>query len=232
MLQLDRLVLGYQGWRLACDLSVPEGMICGLIGPSGAGKSTLLAAIAGFERPVSGRILWKGEDLAPLPPGSRPVSILFQDQNLFPHLTVERNLALAIDPKLRLSAADPGRIAGVLDRVGLGGFGDRMPGTLSGGQQARAALARVLLRPRPILLLDEPFAALGPALRKEMLDLVREVADETGALVLMVTHDPQDALALGGDTAFVAEGIVQAPVPTAQLLANPPPAVQDYLGRK
>ena len=83
-----------------------------------------------------------------------------------------------------------------------------------------------------MLLLDEPFAALGPALRAEMLDLVREVADETGALVLMVTHDPQDALALDGDTAFVAEGVVHPPVPTVELLADPPPAAQDYLGRK
>lgn len=231
MLQLDRLVLGYQGWRLACDLSVPEGMICGLIGPSGAGKSTLLAAIAGFERPVSGRILWKGEDLAPLPPGSRPVSILFQDQNLFPHLTVERNLALAIDPKLRLSAADPGRIAGVLDRVGLGGFGDRMPGTLSGGQQARAALARVLLRPRPILLLDEPFGALGPALRRGMLDLVREIATETGATTLIVSHDPEDLRRTAPVSILVAEGVAGPPHATEALLDDPPPALRDYLGK-
>ena len=103
-------------------------------------------------------------------------------------------------------------------------------GELSGGQASRAALARALLRARPILLLDEPFAALGPALRAEMLALVRDVADATGALVLMVTHDPQDARALGGMTVFVAEGVAHTPVGTAMLLDNPTPALRDYLG--
>jgi thiamine transport system ATP-binding protein len=103
---------------------------------------------------------------------------------------------------------------------------------LSGGQASRAALARALLRARPVLLLDEPFAALGPALRAEMLGLVRDLADETGALVLMVTHDPQDALALGGQLAFVSDGTVQPPMDAQALLADPPADVQDYLGRK
>ena len=129
-------------------------------------------------------------------------------------------------------AVFPGCFDEALSRVGLSGLGPRRPAQLSGGQASRAALARALLRARPILLLDEPFAALGPALRSEMLELVREVADETGALTLMVTHAPEDALALGGDTAFVAEGIVHPPVPTHDLLAQPTPAVQAYLGRK
>ena len=124
------------------------------------------------------------------------------------------------------------RIAQALDRVGLPDLGARRPGQLSGGQASRASLARALLRARPILLLDEPFAALGPALRDEMLALVQEVVSETGALVLMVTHDPDDALALGGMTAFVSGGIVHPPVMTAELLANPPPDVQAYLRRK
>ena len=117
-------------------------------------------------------------------------------------------------------------------RVGLSGLGTRRPAQLSGGQASRAALARALLRARPILLLDEPFAALGPAQRREMLSLVREVAEATGALVLMVTHDPEDARALQGSTAFVADGVVHPPVETEALLAAPPAALQDYLGRK
>ncbi|RYI14856.1 MAG: ATP-binding cassette domain-containing protein, partial [Acetobacteraceae bacterium] len=159
-------------------------------------------------------------------------TILFQDQNLFPHLTVARNLGLGLRPDLRLSPQDDARIETALARVGLEGLGPRRPAQLSGGQAGRAALARVLLRARPILLLDEPFAALGPALRAEMLRLVREVAQETDALVMMVTHDPQDALALDGLTAFISGGMVQPPVPTAELLANPPQDVQEYLGRK
>jgi thiamine transport system ATP-binding protein len=110
------------------------------------------------------------------------------------------------------------------------GLGARKPGQLSGGQQGRAALARALLRARPLLLLDEPFAALGPALKAEMLALVREVAEETGATVLMVTHDPQDARRFADVTMLVAEGRVDAPRETAALFADPPRALSAYLG--
>jgi thiamine transport system ATP-binding protein len=232
VLQLDRLTYVQGDFRLAADWSAPAASRIAVMGPSGAGKSTLLSMIAGFLAPTSGRVIWTGTDLTSVPPGERPVTILFQDQNLFPHLTVTQNLGLGLRPDLRLSPAELARIDTALARVGLSGLGSRRPAQLSGGQASRAALARALLRARPILLLDEPFAALGPALRSDMLDLVREVADETKALVLMVTHDPQDALALGGMTAFVVKGIVQPPVPTSDLLANPPPDVQDYLGRK
>ena len=232
MLHLDGLTYTQDGFRLIANWSATAASRIAVMGPSGAGKSTLLSMIAGFLAPTAGRVLWQGQDLAAIPPGERPVTILFQDQNLFPHLTVAQNLGLGLRPDLRLSPADLARIDTALARVGLSGLGSRRPAQLSGGQASRAALARALLRARPILLLDEPFAALGPALRIDMLDLVREVADETKALVLMVTHDPQDALALGGMTAFVANGIVQPPVLTSDLLANPPPDVQDYLGRK
>ena len=232
MLQLDHLILTQGSFRLSADWSVDAGRRITLMGPSGAGKSTLLSAIAGFLQPSSGHVRWRGQDLAPLQPGERPVTILFQDQNLFPHLTIAQNLGLGLRSDLRLSDAERRRTDDALDRVGLEGMGARRPAQLSGGQASRAALARALLRARPILLLDEPFAALGPALRAEMLALVTEVADETGALVLMVTHDPRDALALGGSTAFVADGVVHPPVPTARLLENPTGAVQDYLGRK
>lgn len=201
-----------------------------VIGPSGAGKSTLLMALAGFV-PHGGRILWQGGDIGALPPGDRPLSILFQDQNLFPHLSVAQNLGLGLSPRLRLTPADHRRIAATLERVGLDGLGARKPGQLSGGQMGRAALARALLRARPILLLDEPFAALGPALKAEMLDLVAETATETGATVLMVTHDPADAQRFAGRTVLVADGIAQGPQPTAELFANPPPALQAYLGK-
>ena len=232
MLQLDRLTYAQGDFRLTADWSAEPGARVAVMGPSGAGKSTLLSMIAGFLTSSSGRVLWQGQDLATIPAGERPVTILFQDQNLFPHLTVAQNLGLGIRPDLRLSPADQSRVEDALTRIGLPGLGPRRPAQLSGGQASRAALARALLRARPILLLDEPFAALGPALRQEMLALVREVADATGALVLMVTHDPQDALALGGDTAFVANGVVHPPVPTAKMLADPPPDVQAYLGRK
>lgn len=231
MLTLDRLVLTQGDFRLTADLSVALGTICALIGPSGAGKSTLLSAIAGFFTPESGRILWQGQNLAPLPPGKRPLSILFQDQNLFPHLTVHQNLGLGLRPDLKLSVAEQGRIDAALTRTGLEGLGSRKPGALSGGQQSRVALARALLRARPLLLLDEPFAALGPALKAEMLDLVSTIAADTATTVLMVSHDPADARRIAPMTILVAEGQALPPVPTVALLDNPPPTLAAYLGK-
>lgn len=230
-LELQGVVLALEGFRLAADLSVPKGATVAVIGPSGAGKSTLISAVAGFFPPVEGRVLWEGVDIGVLPPGKRPLTVLFQDQNLFPHLTVAQNLGLGLSPRLRLTPADRDRIAAALERVGLAGLGKRRPGELSGGQASRAALARALLRARPMLLLDEPFAALGPGLKAEMLDLVAEVAGETGATVLMVTHDPTDARRIAPLTLLVAEGVAHAPVLTGPLLDNPPPALAAYLGR-
>ena len=230
MLTLDALVLQQDDFCLTADWSVAAGERVALIGPSGAGKSTLLMALAGFLAPAQGRILWQGSDLAAVAPGDRPLTILFQDQNLFPHLTLAQNLGLGLSPTLRLTKAQAAQIETALERVGLAGMGERKPGQLSGGQQGRAALARALLRARPVLLLDEPFAALGPALKAEMLDLLDEVATATGAAVLMVTHDPSDAKYFAGKTVLVADGVAQAPVLTAELFANPPQALKDYLG--
>ncbi|MBK5945297.1 thiamine ABC transporter ATP-binding protein [Rhodobacter veldkampii DSM 11550] len=230
MLTLEALTIVQDDFRLEADFSLPRGARVAVIGPSGSGKSTLLGAIAGFVPLTSGRVLWEGADLAPLPPGQRPLSILFQDQNLFPHLTVDQNLGLGISPSLRLTAADRARIAEALDRMGLEGLGARKPAQLSGGQQSRVALARALLRARPLLLLDEPFAALGPALKAEMLEVLSEIAGEQGTTVLMVSHDPADALAFAPLSVLVADGRAHPPQPTAPLLANPPPALAAYLG--
>lgn len=230
MLTLEGLRIAQSDWTLLADLTVPRGARVAVIGPSGAGKSTLLNAIAGFVAPAAGRILWDGTDLTGLPPCDRPVSILFQDQNLFPHLTLAQNLGLGLSPGLRLDPADRARIDTALDEVGLSGLGGRKPAQLSGGQQGRAALARALLRARPLLLLDEPFAALGPALKAEMLALVARIAGRTGATVLMVTHDPDDARDFSDATIVVDEGRAAAPVPTADLFARPTAALRRYLG--
>ncbi|GIX14939.1 MAG: hypothetical protein KatS3mg118_2898 [Paracoccaceae bacterium] len=176
MIRLDDLVLQVGGFRLAAACGFPAGTITALIGPSGAGKSTLLAALAGFLAPMRGRIVIAGRDMAGVPPALRPVSILFQDHNLFPHLTALQNAGLGISPDLRLSAAQRAEAEAALAAMGLAGLEGRRPAQLSGGQRQRVALARALLRRRPVLLLDEPFAGLGPGLRKEMLDLVASVA--------------------------------------------------------
>jgi thiamine transport system ATP-binding protein len=230
MLRLDRLELQVGGFRLSADLEVPRGASVAVMGPSGGGKSTLLAAIAGFLEPAWGLILWEGRDLGPLPPGQRPVSVLFQDNNLFPHLTALQNVALGIRPSLHPRPEEQARAEAALTRVGLGGLGDRRPAQLSGGQQGRAALARLLVQDRPVVLMDEPFAALGPALKAEMLELTREVLGGRGATLLMVTHDPEDARAIAESVIVVAEGRAAPPVPTEALLADPPPALRAYLG--
>lgn len=228
MLQLDELCLIQDGFEMRADWTVGRGEKIAIIGPSGAGKSTLMMGIAGFIAAQSGRILWDGVDLAAQAAGTRPMTILFQDHNLFAHLSVADNLGLGLSPRLRLTADQRDQIAVVLRRVGLDGLGQRKPGDLSGGQQSRVALARALLRAQPILLLDEPFSALGPAMRHEMLDLTAELAQ--GASVLMVTHDPRDAQRFADRVVFVTDGYAHPPVNTAELFANPPRDLRAYLG--
>jgi thiamine transport system ATP-binding protein len=228
-LELRGLSLRQGDFILTADLALPDAGIVAVMGPSGAGKSTLLAAIAGFLAPERGQVLWDGRDITRLSPGERPVSILFQDQNLFPHLTVAQNAGLAIAPRLRLAPPDRVRVKDMLGLLGIADHADRKPGDLSGGQAARAALARVLLADRPVILMDEPFAALGPGLRAEMLDLTRQMT--AGRLSLMVTHQPQDARAVADQMVLVEEGQLTGLLPVASLDA-PSPALVRYLGEQ
>lgn len=230
MLQLENLEIVYDDWRLTADFALERGSATALIGASGSGKSTLISAIAGFIAPASGRILWEGRDLTALAPGARPITLVFQEHNLFAHLTAAQNVGLGLRPDLRLGRAGWGRVEAALATVGLAGLGPRRPAALSGGERSRVALARALLRDRPLLILDEPFAALGPALRDEMLDLVDRIRTEQGATLLMVTHQPQDALRIAPETVVIDAGRALPPAPTAALLADPPPALAAYLG--
>lgn len=231
MLRLETVSLRLGAFTLQADFDLPEGTRATIIGASGSGKSTLLDIIAGFRRPDRGHLFWQGRKITGLAPHERPVAILFQDTNLFPHLDVMRNLLLALRPASgRAGAGDRERVSEVLARVGLAGFEHRRLAEMSGGQQSRAALARVLLQDRPVLLLDEPFAALGPALKSEMLDLVGEVASALGLTVMLVTHDPGDARRFAPQTLLVEGGLVHAPQPTGPLLDNPPAGLRDYLG--
>ncbi len=230
MLTLEGLNIRQGAFELSADIHIQDGARVAIIGPSGAGKSTLLSAIAGFLPLHHGRILWDGQDIGALSPGQRPLSMVFQEANLFPHLNIAQNVGLGLRPDLKLSSAQHERIAQALEVVGLGGMEVRKPAQLSGGQQSRAALARVLVQDRPLVLLDEPFAALGPALKAEMLDLVSELLDRTGATLLMVSHDPQDARRITSQTVLVAEGQATGPHDTGALLDDPPAALREYLG--
>lgn len=229
--ELDRVRFRYEDMDMVFDLAVPAGRLIALIGPSGAGKTTILNLIAGFEEALSGAIRIGGRDVTRLAAAERPVTMVFQDHNLFAHLDVATNVGLGISPALRLDRADRERVSAALARVGLEGFAGRLPGQLSGGERQRVAIARCLVRDRPVLLLDEPFAALGPALRREMLDLIADIHAERGMTVLLVTHQPEDARRIATHTALVHAGRILAVKPTGELLATTAiPELEEYLG--
>lgn len=192
MIRLDNVFLADDTLPIAFDLQVLAGERIAIVGPSGAGKSTLLNLIAGFVLPTRGEVWLNGENHTQSAPYERPVSMLFQENNLFPHLTVQQNLALGLKTSLKLTALEQDQIEQVADAVGLTSFLSRLPNSLSGGQKQRVALARCLLRDKPILLLDEPFSALDPELRMEMLNLIDELCHSKNLTLLLVTHQPSE----------------------------------------
>jgi len=217
--------------RLAFDCAVPAGAAVAVAGPSGAGKSTLFNVIAGFETPRTGRVELLGKDMAGREPAERPVSVVFQDNNLFAHLSIADNVGLGIDPGLKLDSAARQSVFSALSRVGLGGYERRLPGSLSGGERQRVALARALVRRRPILLLDEPFAALDPAMRGEMADLLAELRAETKSTMLFITHQPEDIRRLADRVMFIEEGAIVLDEPVRDFLSRrEPPGVAKFLG--
>ncbi|BCH22643.1 thiamine ABC transporter ATP-binding protein [Mesorhizobium sp. L-8-3] len=229
---LDDISFSYGETSLHFDVGLPRGAFAAVMGPSGSGKSTLLNLIAGFETPASGRIVIDGHDVTGLPPSARPVSMVFQENNLFAHLSVEANVGLGLSPSLRLSAENRATIAQALERTGLAGKGKRLPRQLSGGERQRVALARVLVRDRPVLLLDEPFASLGPALREEMLDLLMALHAERRPTVLLVTHHPGDSERIAERVVFVEDGKIAAAGTTAEFFADSgPEAFLRYIGQ-
>ncbi|MDE0968399.1 MAG: ATP-binding cassette domain-containing protein [Octadecabacter sp.] len=218
------------GYTLSANLKVKANKVTAVIGPSGAGKSTLLGGIAGFVTQQSGTLSWNDLVINILPPHKRPISMLFQDNNLFPHLTVMQNVALALGTRLNPAPDVQNRIEDVLTRVGLKDLANRKPATLSGGQQSRATLARALLQDREIMLMDEPFSALGPGMKAEMLDLSVELAKAARRTIVMVTHDPADAARVADEVIGIVSGNAWAPIVTKQFLNNPPKPFINYLG--
>ena len=232
MLEVADLALDYPDFHAVYTLTVPAGALCGLIGPSGGGKTTLLHAIAGFEKPSGGTLRFAGRDLTDLTPADRPLSILFQDHNLFPHLTAAENVGLGINPRLRLAESQRREVEGALARVGLEGLGTRVPAELSGGQRQRVAIARALVRKRPLVLLDEPLSGLDPGLRREMVTLIDTMRRDEGLTMLVSIHTPDDLGDAADMMAFVAEGRVLAAGAPAELLQRGRhPAIDRYFGR-
>ncbi|OCG01046.1 thiamine ABC transporter ATP-binding protein ThiQ [Gilliamella sp. wkB112] len=194
MIELKQINYQYDNFNLYFDINIVAKEKAIIVGPSGAGKSTLLSLIAGFIFPQSGNIILNNQVVTLENPAKRPVSMLFQHNNLFSHFTVEQNIALGLKPSLKLNVVEQNAITDILAKVGLSGFGKRYPDQLSGGQRQRVALARCLMQRRPILLLDEPFSALDQALRLEMLELVNKICDEFALTLMMVSHYLDDSL--------------------------------------
>ena len=214
---------------ISTNISLEPEKIYAVVGPSGAGKSTFLNLISGFASISSGSIIWNEQEISHLPPAKRSVSILFQDNNLFPHLSVWRNLALAVTHWPKISRDNEEKLKAVMSEVGILGLENRKPSELSGGQQSRVALARVLLQKNKILLLDEPFSALGPSLKDQMLELIKKIAKNKKLLVLMVTHEPADAKKVASQTLVVKDKKVHPPLITEKALDPINGPLADYL---
>jgi len=201
-LVLDRLEVRAKGKLIvALDAVVNPGEVLTIMGPSGSGKSTALAAIIGTLGPefsLSGRLVLDGRDLTGLPTRARRVGLLFQDDVLFPHLSVGGNLAFALPPALRGRKARRAAVEAALAKAGLAGFADRDPATLSGGERARVALMRTLLAEPRALLLDEPFSRLDAGLRDRIRAFVLDLIRAAQIPAILVTHHADDAQAAGG----------------------------------
>ncbi|WP_224273405.1 ABC transporter ATP-binding protein [Nocardioides lacusdianchii] len=192
--------------RVSLDLA--PGQVLAVLGPSGCGKSTLLRAVAGLEPLSSGSISFDGKDLAGTPTHRRGFALMFQDGQLFAHLTVARNVAYALRLRRTPSAQVAVRVQELLELVGLSGFGDRLPGTLSGGERQRVALARALAVEPRLILLDEPLSALDATLRERLAGDLREILHAAGTTALLVTHDHEEAFALADRLAVMRDGRV------------------------
>ena len=207
MIDLD-LIFNYENSPMHFVLQVEQGERLAIIGESGAGKSTLLNLIAGFETPASGQILLNHCDHTQTQPAERPVSMLFQDNNLFPHLTVAQNIGLALAPSLSLNATQQQQVREIAEKMGIEPLLSRRADQLSGGQKQRVALARTLLRDKPILLLDEPFSALDPIRRHELQQFILGVCIERNLTLLMVTRQLEETKNLFTRVVEIREGKV------------------------
>ncbi|WP_374623351.1 ATP-binding cassette domain-containing protein [Devosia sp.] len=215
MLIADRLLYAHTvpaGRTYEFSFAARRGEVTAVSGPSGSGKSTLLDLISGFLAPSGGTLALDGRDLLPLAPEQRPVSILFQTETLFEHLTAARNVELGL-PRHLPPATRRERVADALAEVGLPAVMGQRAATLSGGEKQRVALARTLLRGRPILLLDEPFSALDDDTRGTVRRLVGDLTRRHGWITMLVSHHADDVATLAARRYTLADGRLSGPLP-------------------
>jgi putrescine transport system ATP-binding protein len=215
--EIDRVTKSFGDFKAVDDVSLKiyKGEIFCLLGASGCGKTTLLRMLGGFETPSSGRIFIDGEDMTGVPPYERPVNMMFQSYALFPHMTVEQNVAFGLKQDGVPKAEIAERVATMLELVKLGGLGKRKPHQLSGGQKQRVALARSLVKRPKLLLLDEPLGALDKKLREHTQFELVSLQDKLGVTFIVVTHDQEEAMTLASRIGVMNHGeIVQAGTPS------------------
>jgi spermidine/putrescine transport system ATP-binding protein len=213
------------------SVEIPRGSFFAMLGPSGCGKTTTLRMIGGFEEPTEGKIFLGDQDVVGLPPYKRDVNTVFQSYALFPHMSVEDNVAFGLERKGVPKAELRGRVAEMLELVGLHGFGKRKPKQLSGGQQQRVALARALVNHPRVLLLDEPLGALDLKLRKQMQLELKRIQNEVGITFVHVTHDQEEAMTMADTIAVMSQGRIEQLGPPQELYERPATAfVAGFLG--
>jgi len=213
------------------DLELADGEFFSMLGPSGSGKTTCLRMIAGFDRPTAGHIYLYGQDVSNLPPYERDVNTVFQDYALFPHMTVDDNIAYGLMIKGVEKKERMRRVDDMLDLVRLPGFGYRKPSQLSGGQRQRVALARALINHPKVLLLDEPLGALDLKLRQQMQVELKNIQREVGITFIFVTHDQEEALTMSDRIAVFSEGRIEQIGTPAEIYETPAsPFVAGFVG--
>lgn len=215
MLKVDQVMFRYGASAFHFNFEIRTGDIIALVGESGVGKSSLLNLIAGFLQPQSGRIYAFGKDITKLKPHQRGVTMLFQDHNLFQHLSVYDNVALGLEPSLKLNAQQNKAIEEVLKELEIDTLTHRLPPNISGGEAQRVALARCLIQNKPIMLLDEPFGSLDPALRSKLMALVHQKAKQRGITTLMATHFPGEVHSLVNAMLKIDQGVASFTSPSS-----------------
>src|SRR5512138_464457 len=212
-------------------LEIGDGEFFSMLGPSGSGKTTCLRMIAGFDRPTSGKIFLYGQDVSDLPPYERPVNTVFQDYALFPHMTIDDNIAYGLMIRKVPRPERLRRVDEMLDLVRLPGYGHRKPSQLSGGQRQRVALARALINHPKVLLLDEPLGALDLKLRQQMQVELKSIQQRVGITFIFVTHDQEEALTMSDRIAVFNEGRIEQVGTPAEVYERPAsPFVAGFVG--